>query len=174
MTLITQGQMWCCHWTHHIWFPIHINSKHMSIFHHLALIATWNVFSYLLSSGPNYEKSNVHRMTSPWPWMLQGQMYPMYVELLATSPKFYSVLLQGRSFSQIIALFDFSIGYNGQFDIVEQKFVRNWKLKFLCEDHWEQNSGQVWKLLAAICWRCSVLKFSLPLGPILTKTKKKG
>ncbi len=33
-----------------------------------------------------------------------------------------------------------------------------------------ENSGKVSKLLAAI-YRSSVLKFSLPLGPMLTKTK---
>ncbi len=30
-----------------------------------------------------------------------------------------------------------------------------------CEDHWEENSGEVWKLLAVICMN-SVLKVSLP------------
>ena len=28
-----------------------------------------------------------------------------------------------------------------------------------CEDHWEENSGQVWKLSAEICRRSSILKF---------------
>ena len=56
----------------------------------VAAIATQkrNVFSYLLSLGPYYEKSKVHRMTSKWPWMLQGQRYPTYVEPLPTSPNF--------------------------------------------------------------------------------------
>ena len=51
--------MWWCHWTRHTWFPVDIYSNHMSISHHLALIGTQNIFSYLLSLGPNYEKSNV-------------------------------------------------------------------------------------------------------------------
>ena len=33
---------------------------------------------------------------------------------------------------------------------------------YLCEDSWEENSGKVWKLSAAICRSSSVLKFSLP------------
>ena len=64
---VTQGQMWWCHWTRHIWFPIHIYSNHMSNSHCLALIATQKVISYLLPLGPNYENSQVHRMTSKWP-----------------------------------------------------------------------------------------------------------
>ncbi len=42
-----------------------IYSNHMPNSHHLALIATQNAFSYMyfLSLGPNYEKSQVHRMT---------------------------------------------------------------------------------------------------------------
>ncbi len=30
----------------------------------------------------------VHQMTPNWPWILQGQMYSMYVLLLSPSPKF--------------------------------------------------------------------------------------
>ncbi len=48
-----------------ICFPIDIYNNHMSNSHHLALIATQNVFfSYVLSLGPNYEKSQVHQITS--------------------------------------------------------------------------------------------------------------
>ncbi len=36
----------------------------MSNYHCLALIATQNVFPYLLSLGPNYKKSKMHQMTS--------------------------------------------------------------------------------------------------------------
>ncbi len=39
-------------------------SNRMSISHRLAVIATQNVYCYLLSVGPNYEKSKVHQMTS--------------------------------------------------------------------------------------------------------------
>ncbi len=38
-------------------------SNRMSTSHRLAVIATQNVFSYLLSLGPNHEKSKVQRMT---------------------------------------------------------------------------------------------------------------
>ncbi len=50
--------------------------------------------------------------------------------------------------------------------IGNSKFQKSQTL--FCEDHWGKNSGQVSKLLAAICRRSSVLKFSLPLGPMLT------
>ena len=78
---------------------------------------------------------------------------------------------------QIIEVFDFSIGYNGEFAIFEKKSLKIRNSKFqksqtqFCEDHWEENSGQVSKRLAAIC-RSSVSKFSLPLGPMSTKMNK--
>ncbi len=31
-------------------------------------------------------------MTPKWPWTLQGQKYPIYVELLSVGPKFHSLL----------------------------------------------------------------------------------
>ena len=92
---------------------IHIYSNYMFISHRLAVIATQNISSYLLSSVPNYEKWKGHRVTSKWSRTLciQGQRYPVYVELLPTSPN------------------DFSIGFNGKFEIFEKKIVKNWKLK---------------------------------------------
>ena len=54
----------------------------MSVSHRLAALPTQDVFSYLLSLGPNYVKLKVHRTTSYWHWTLQGQRYPIYVELL--------------------------------------------------------------------------------------------
>ncbi len=42
-----------------------------------------------------------------------------------------------------------------------------------CEHHWEKNTGQVLKPLAAICRGNSVLKLSLSLNSMLTKTKQK-
>ena len=68
-------------------------SNYVSNCHRLPLIATQKIFSYLLSLGPNYEKSQVHRKTPEWSWMLQGQRYPIHVKVLPTSSKFYSVLL---------------------------------------------------------------------------------
>ncbi len=50
---VTQGRMWYCHWILHLGCPIHICSNCMSISHHLAVIATQNVYSNLLSLGPN-------------------------------------------------------------------------------------------------------------------------
>ncbi len=54
--------------------------------------------------------------------------------------------------------------------IVNSKFKKS--QTWFCLDHWEENSGEASKLLALICRRGSVLKFSLPLGPMLTKTNK--
>ncbi len=72
----------------------------MYISHCLALIATQNGFSYLLSLGPNCEKSQVYQMTHKWPWTLQSQRYAICVALVPTSPRFHSVLLYDRSFSR--------------------------------------------------------------------------
>ncbi len=47
------------------------------------------------------EKLQVHRMTPKWPWMLQGQRYPIYVALLPSSPKFHSVLIYNHLFSRL-------------------------------------------------------------------------
>ncbi len=119
--------MWWCHWTRHTWFPIDIYINYMFNSLHLALLAPQNV-SYLLSSGPNYEKSQEHRMTSKWPWTLKGQRYPLYVEVLPASPKFHSVCSTIARFPDI-EVFDFSIGYNGEFAIFEKEIVKNQKLK---------------------------------------------
>ncbi len=117
---VTQGQMWWCHWTRHTWFPIDIYSNHMSNSHHLALIATQNVFSYLLSSGPNYKKkSKVHRITSKWPWTLKAKGTPYMLKYYPRVPNFTPL-------SSTIARFPdnwgFSIGYNGEFAIFEKKY----------------------------------------------------
>ena len=45
-------------------------------------------FLLSLTIRPKLRKSQVHRMTSKWPWMLNGQNYPIYVELLPTCLKF--------------------------------------------------------------------------------------
>ncbi len=74
---------------------------------------------------------------------------------------------------QIIAGFGFPIGYNGEFEIFKEK-VKKWEIqkfnfpKSFCEDHREEISGQVWKLLAKICSRNSL--FHSLWGPTLTKT----
>ena len=121
--------MWWCHWTLHIWFPIDIYSNCMSISHRLALIATQNVFSYLLSLGTNYEKSNVHWMISKWPWMLQGQKYPIYVIYYPRVP----------NFTPFFALRSFFFPGNWGFWFLHRlqwwiwnfrkKIFQNWKLK---------------------------------------------
>ena len=68
--------------------------------------------------------------------------------MLNCCPKFRSVLHYERSLPDDLS-FDFSIGYNGKFEIFEKKIVNNRKLKIskipnvFCEDHWEKNLGQV-------------------------------
>ncbi len=55
----------------------HIQQSHVELSPLITThITTHNVFSYLLSLGPKYEKSQVHRMTPKWPWRLKGQRYP--------------------------------------------------------------------------------------------------
>ncbi len=76
---------------------------------------------------------------------------------------------------QIIEFFAFPIGYNGEI----QKFVKNRNLitsklhnSTFVKDNWEENSGKGWKDSKVIWGRSSVLKFWLPLVPMLMKTKK--
>ncbi len=41
-----------------------------------------------------------------------------------------------------------------------------------CQDHWEENSGQVWKISAVIC-RSTVLKFIFtPIGSHVNDNEK--
>ncbi len=118
---VTQGQMWLCRCNHQLWFAIDIYSNHRSNSHHLALIATQNVFSYLLSLGLNYEILQVHRMTSKWPRRLKDQRYALcVVERTHESQISLRFALRSLVF-QIIEVFDFSIGYNGEFEIFEKK-----------------------------------------------------
>ena len=105
LTLTFQGhsrQMWCVIGLSIYGFLLIYMSKCMSIAHRLAVIATQNVFFYLLSLGPNYEKYRMisHPMTSKWAWMLQGQRYPIYVKVSPATPKFHSVLFYDRSLSR--------------------------------------------------------------------------
>ncbi len=48
---------------------------------------------------------------------------------------------------QMTKVFCFSIGYNRESEIFFKKIVKNWKLKksqiTFCEDHQEENSGEV-------------------------------
>ncbi len=137
-------------------------SNHMSISHRLSLIST--------HLRPHYKNSP---MTPKWPWKLQIQSYSMYLALLPSSFKFHSVLLYDSS---IIEVFGFSIGYNGAFQIFEKKIVKNRKLKIskipniVFRGPIGGNIRSL-KLSAEIC-RNSVLKFSLPYGPMLMKTNK--
>ncbi len=45
-------------------------------------------------------KIEMHRLTSDWPWTLNGQKYPVYTEYLPPSPKFWSVSLYWQPFSR--------------------------------------------------------------------------
>ena len=44
--------------------------------------------------------------------------YPIYVELLSASSKFHSMIARFKII--IVEVFDFSIGYNGEFEILEK------------------------------------------------------
>ena len=122
---VTQGQMWWCHWTLHIWFPIDIYSNRMSVSHRLAAIATQNVFSYLLSLGPNNEKLKVHRMT-----LKATRPKVPHICLTTTHESQISLRFALQSFIfQIIEVFDFSIGCKGEFEIFDKQIIKNWILK---------------------------------------------
>ena len=128
---VTQGQMWWCHWTLHIWFSmIYIYSNHMSL-SLLALMATQNVFSYLLSLGPNYEKSRVHWLTPKWPWMPQNQRYTIYVEILPTSPNFSPFCSTTARFPDTWGFWFLHYKVQWWTWNFRKKFVKNQKLKIL-------------------------------------------
>ncbi len=154
----------------------------MSISHRLAVIATQNVFSYLLSLGPNYGKSKVTGIEWPqndieWyktkgtPYMLNN--YPWV-------PNFIPFCTKIALFPDNCFFFFFLLLHrlHGKFEICEKKIVKNPKTKIskilniFCEEHLEENSGQVWKLLSVNCRRSGVLKFSLPQDPMLMKINK--
>ena len=89
--------------------------------------------------------------------------------------RFHSTITR---FPDKIEVLGFSVGHNSEFEVFE-KIVKNPKLKIskipnaLLRGPLEENSGQVWKLLASVCRRSSVLKILLPLGPMLMKNEKK-
>ncbi len=165
---VTQGQMGLRHLTRHIWFPFDIYSNRMSVFRRLA---TRNVFSSLsirpklwkVESAPNDLKMTLNATRSKVPRIFWTTTHESQISL--------RFALRSLVF-QIIEVLDISICYNGELDTIEKKTslkLRNSKflwgpflvLKFLWGPLGE-NSGQVSKLLAAICRRSSVLKFSLP------------
>ncbi len=63
--MVTQGQMWWCHLTLHIWFPIYICSNYMPISRRLDLIDTQNFLLSLIirpqsPNAPNDPKLTLH------------------------------------------------------------------------------------------------------------------
>ncbi len=76
----------------------------MSNSHHLALIATQTVFSYLLSLDPNYEKSQVHRMTSNDLERQKAKGTPYMLNKYPQPPNF-------TPFCPTIALFPDNLGF---------------------------------------------------------------
>ena len=134
--------------------------------HRLALIATQNLFSYLLSLGPNYEKSQVHRMT---PMTLNAKM-PKVPYICWTTTHQSQVSLWSLVF-QIIEVFDFAISYNGEFEILKKSETQNFKKK---KKEKKKNNVVLWgplggkfrpsfKLLAVIC-RMSSVEIVTPIG----------
>ncbi len=104
-------------------------NNRMSIFHRLAVTATRNVFSYLLSNTPKYAKI--------WPkiWKIESEsaLSDLKMTLNPTRPKVPHICSTTRkshislSFAlrslvfQIIKVFYFSIRYTGEFEIFEKK-----------------------------------------------------
>ena len=119
-------------------------------------------------------------MTSKWLWKLQGQRYPIYVELLPASPKIHSVLLYDCSFSRYREKWGFWFLHRLQWWIwnFRKKNVKNRKLKISNIPNiilWGPLGGNFRKSLKTFgcdCSRSSVLQFSIPYGPMLMKTKK--
>ncbi len=89
----------------------------MSNSHHLTLIATQNVFSYLLSLGPNYEK---WQLSAPNDLKMTLNAKRTKVPLICWTTTHESQILLTFALRllvfQIIEVFDFSLlGYNGAF-----------------------------------------------------------
>ena len=49
------------------------------------------------------QKSEMHRMTSDWLWTLNGKKYPVCNKYLPLRPKFWSALLYGQPFQDIVS-----------------------------------------------------------------------
>ncbi len=163
------------HWTRHTWFSIDIYSNHMSNAHRLALII--NVLFYLSSLGPNYE-NYVHRITPTWLWTLKWQKYPIYVESLPTSPKFHSVTV--ALLSLVFQIIEFC--FTAQATMVYFSVFRKKKsLKSVTQNFKNPKRSFVrtiggkiqdnFQIVFECDCRSSVLKFSLPWDPMVTKTK---
>ncbi len=98
----------------------------MSNSHRLTPIATQNVFSWILSLGPNNIVRKIASALNDPNMTLnaKAQRYPIYAKILPTSPSFtsfYSTIVR----FQINEVFDFSIGYNCELKRLE----KNRKLK---------------------------------------------
>ncbi len=103
-----------------------------------------------------FGKLQVHRMTSKWPWILQGQMYPTHVELLPASHKFHAVLLYDFFFRYSRHRLQLWIWFFFWFLTIFSKISKITNVVF-----WGALRGKFktsWKLWAAICRRGSVLK----------------
>ncbi len=165
--------MWC-HWSLHIWFPIYIVTACLSVT--ASSYCPSNVCSYLLSLGPNYGKSQMHQNGPKMPLNAARQQVLQIRWTTTCDPQFLSRFSPRSPIFQITEVFGFSIGYNpgynGKFEIFEKKkTLKIRKSKFqkspmqFCEDQREENSGEVWKHISAICRRSSVLKFFTPSVP---------
>ena len=78
------------------------------------------------------EKSQVHRMTPKWPWMQQGQRYPLMFYYCPRVPNFIPFRSTVARFPDNWGVFFcFPIGHSGEFEIFEKRIVKKWKLKNL-------------------------------------------
>ena len=117
------GQIWWCHLTLHIWFPIDGYSNYMSISHGLALIATQNILYFLISliirpqsqklaGAPNVPKMTLNVTRSKIRHICTTSSHESQISLRFALPTLVF---------QITALFSLSIGYNDEIEKFEKK-----------------------------------------------------
>ncbi len=56
-------------------------------------------------------------MTSKWPWILQYQRYPIYIKITTRESQIALRFALRSLVFQTMEVFDFSIGYSGEFEI---------------------------------------------------------
>ena len=143
----------------------------MSITHRLASIVTQNVFSHLLSLSPNYEIANAPNDPKMTLNVTRSNVHHIYVTTIARESQILLRFVLWSLVFQIIELLGFSMRYNGDFEIFEHCWkseTQDFKNPNLVL--WRKIGEKIRTSLAAIRSR-SVLKCSLPLGPMLTETR---
>ena len=113
-------------------------------------------------------------MTPNQTWTLNSQKYPIYTIHLPQRPKFWSVLALRPAVSKISYILQFPIDYHVKRPNKEQKKLPKIQSCFsnFGRDPPHQYAWFLGVNLMRTFRRCR-LKFFLPYGPMLTKTKKK-